>query len=214
VKEDFSVARLLLFQSQFKRDDLIRISRRTTLVNTPIDGTFNLYMGLLKAAFKEVYGILDKIAVFMNKYYNIGLDDRCVCFDSFKSSESIWKNDRHEIRKEISGSANPSLYALYDIALDFNSRDYERYRRIRNSLVHRKLVVLLPDASSDHRVDHDERISYDVLVAHTIGLFQIVRSAIVYLVNGVQFEELRDSKYSTHKVALVQFDTEQTFPFE
>jgi tetratricopeptide (TPR) repeat protein len=214
VKEDFSVARLLLFQSQFKRDDLIRISRRTTLVNTPIDGAFNLYIGLLKAAFKEVYGILDKIAVFMNKYYNIGLDDKCICYDSFNSSESIWKNDRHEIREEISGSTNPSLYALYDIALDFNSRDYERYRQIRNSLVHRKLVVLLPNASSDNRVDHDERISYDILVARTIGLFQIVRSAIVYLVNGVQFEELRDSKYSTHKIVRVQFDTEQTFPFD
>ena len=62
IKEDYAIARLLLVQSQFKREDFDNISKRTTFVNTLDYSMFNIYVGLLKSAFKEAYNILDKIS--------------------------------------------------------------------------------------------------------------------------------------------------------
>ncbi|GAI13236.1 unnamed protein product, partial [marine sediment metagenome] len=60
-----------MVQSQFKRDDFDRISKRTTFVNTLDYSIFNIYIGLLKSAFKEAYNILDKISRFINEYYKL-----------------------------------------------------------------------------------------------------------------------------------------------
>ncbi|SRR6266536_2229847 len=108
IKEDYAVARLLLVQSQFRRQDFDSISRRTTFVN-PLDySQINIYTGLLKSAYKEAFNILDKISVFLNQYYNLGLKESSIYFDT------IWVKDKKKnpsIREEILSSENMSLYA-------------------------------------------------------------------------------------------------------
>ena len=145
IKEDYAVARLLLVQSQFRRDDMDSISKRTTFVNTPDSHSLsNIYVGLLKSSFKDAYNILDKIARFINEYFVSGIPDN---ENIYITQRKLWKDEiiknKWKIKLEIKDSKNASLYALYDLALDFNPKTgyYTNLRRMRNKLVHEKLII-------------------------------------------------------------------------
>lgn len=187
IKEDYAVARLLLVQSMFRRKDFDEISERTALANTLDYSNFNLYIGLLKASYKEVFNILDKIAFFINDYYKIGIPEEKIYFTS------IWQKD-NKIRDEILKSRNVSLYALYDVYLDFKSGYLEKIKRIRNALTHRKLVIFDSILTDWDEKDDEGNIGYDTMVMKTLELFQLVKSSIIYLVNFVNNEERRKSQ--------------------
>ena len=199
IKEDYAVARLLLVQSQFKRKDFDSISRRTTFVNTLDYSQFNLYLGLLKSAFKEAYNIFDKIAVFINDYYKLGLSDRIYFI-------SIWQKDE-KIRGEILKSENLSLYALYDIYQDFKSKHHKKIQNIRNALTHRKLVIFDSTLTDWDKKDDKHNIGYDTMLIETINLLRLTKSAIIYLINFVKIEE--DKKRKNGLIAPMFVDTSQ-----
>lgn len=182
IKEDYAVARLLLVQSQYKRKDFESISKRTTFVNTLDYSQFNLYFGLIKSAFKEAYNILDKIAVFINDYYKLGLKERDIYFNS------IWQNDER-IRDKILKSKNISLYALYDIHQDFKSDYCKKIRNIRNALTHRKLVIFDSMLTEWDKKDDKHNIGYRTMLNETVNLLRLTKSAIIYLINFVNIEE-------------------------
>jgi tetratricopeptide (TPR) repeat protein len=210
IKEDYAVARLLLVQSQFKREDFSNISRRTTFVNSSDNARFDLYSGLLKSAFTETYNILDKIAVFINDYYRLGLPIRYVYFTSMWQKDGKKKDGRIEggkIRNEVLESKNISLYALYDIFQDFTSGYYEHLKTIRDASTHRTLVIYdLAAADSDKGSDKDS-IGYDTMLGETISLLRLAKSSIIYLINCVNIEENR--KRGSDLIAPVFVDTSQ-----
>jgi len=80
IKEDFMTARLLLVESLYRKDEYDRISERTTLVNAKDNSVFHIYAGLLKAAYRLTYNILDKIAGFINDNFGLGNDEKDVYF--------------------------------------------------------------------------------------------------------------------------------------
>lgn len=185
IKEDYLVARLLLVQSQFKRDDFDRISKRTTFVNTLDHSIFNVYVGLLKSSFKEAYNILDKISRFINEYYELGVQGH-IYFTT------IWQhkvNNERKIRPKILNSKNISLYALYDVFLDFKSGYYKRIQDIRNASVHERLVIYESVLTNLDSKEDKYNIGYETMLLQTINLLHLVKSAVIYLINFVQLEE-------------------------
>jgi len=189
IKEDYAVARLLFVQSQFKRGDFDSISRRTTFANTLDYSQFNLYFGLLKAAFKEAYNILDKIAVFINDYYKLEIPEDRIYFTS------IWYcSNCRKIRDEILESKNISLYALYDIYQDFKSGYYKRIQSIRNASTHRKLVIFDSMLTKRDKKDDKHNIGYSTMLDETMNLLRLAKSAIIYLINFVNTEENKKRK--------------------
>jgi len=206
IKEDYATARLLLVQSQFKREDFDNISKRTTFVNTLDYSMFNIYIGLLKTAFKEAYNILDKISRFIKEYYKFDVEGN-IYFTT------IWqcKNDKNEwqIRPEIVNSKNISLYALYDIFLDFKSGYYKRIQDIRNASVHERLVIYDSILTSWDKKVNKYNIGYKTMLSQTIKLLQLVKSLIIYLINFVQLEENKKKKDSTGLIAAMYVDTTQ-----
>lgn len=201
IKEDYAIARLLLAQSQFKREDFDNISKRTTFVNTLDYSMFNIYVGLLKSAFKEAYNILDKISSFINEYYKLGIEDH-IYFTT------IWQKNK-KIIPEIVNSKNISLYALYDIFLDFKSSNYQRIRDIRNASVHERLVIYDSVLTSWDKKMDKYNIGYETMLSQTIELLQLVKSSIIYLINFVQLEENKKKKDSTGLIAPIYVDTTQ-----
>lgn len=200
IKEDYAIARLLIVQSQFKRDDFDNISKRTTFVNTLDYSQFNLYYGLLKSAFKEAYNILDKIAVFINDYYKLGLAKDKIYFTS------IWEKNK-KIRDEILKSKNISLYALYDIYQDFKSGHYKNIQNIRNASTHKKLVIFDSVLTDWDKKDDECNIGYDTMLNETINLLKLTKSAIIYLINFVNIEE--NKKRSNKPIIPMFVDTSQ-----
>lgn len=200
IKEDYAIARLLLVQSQFKREDFDSISKRTTFVNTLDYSQFNLYFGLLKSSFKDAYNILDKIAVFINDYYKLGLPENKIYFTT------IWQKDK-KIRDEILKSKNISLYALYDIFQDFKSNHYKNIQNIRNASTHRKLVIFDSMLTDWDKKDDEHNIGYDTMLNETINLLRLTKSAIIYLINFVNIEE--NKKRSDGLIVPMFVDTSQ-----
>jgi len=196
IKEDYAVARVLLVQSQYKQKDFDSISKRTDFVNSLDYSQFNLYTGLLKSAFKEAYNILDKIAVFINDYYALGFKEEDIYFTSIRNTkhkESIWE-ENNKIRAKIIQSKNISLYALCDIYQDFKSRHYGKIQNIRNTLIHRKLVIFDSMLTDWDKKDDKRNIRYDTMLSETIHLLQLTKSAIIYLINFVNTEESKKIK--------------------
>lgn len=201
IKEDYAVARLLLVQSQYSRRDFDNISRRTTFVNCLDYSQFNLYIGLLKSAFKEAYNILDKIAVFINDYYNLGLPADKIYFTS------IWQKNG-KIRNEILNSKNISLYALYDIYQDFNSGYYKKIKNIRNAITHRRLVIFDSVLTNWDKKDDKYNVGYDTMLYQTNELMRLTKSAIIYLINFVNIEENK-KRTSGAIIPVMPVDTSQ-----
>lgn len=211
IKEDYAVARLLFVQSQYKREDFDNISKRTTFVYSLDYSQFNLYIGLLKSSFKEAYNILDKIAVFINDYYELNFPEEDVYFTSVKNRKksqpiSIWEENKI-IRNEILQSKNISLYALYDIFIDFQSGKYREIQKIRNALTHRKLVIFDATSTDKNKEYSNDSIGYYTMLDKTIDVMRLAKSAIVYLVNFVNMEENR--KKGRGKTIQITADTSQ-----
>lgn len=196
IKEDFAVARLLLVQSQFKRKDFNRISQRTSFVYSLDYSIFNIYIGLLKSAFKEAFNILDKITVFINDYYKIGMNPRSIYFDNPR----FWQEE-DKIKKMYLDSENISLFALYDIFFDFQSGYYRKIKNIRNALTHRRLAIFESDLANLDNTNDSTNIDYNSMFEETISLFKMVKSAIIYLINFVENEERKKWIKSGKKIA-------------
>ncbi|NMC64333.1 MAG: hypothetical protein GYA55_14305 [SAR324 cluster bacterium] len=204
IKEDYAVARLNLVQSQYKQKAFDNISKRTSYVYALDYSQFNLYIGLLKSAFKDAFNILDKIAVFINDYYNLELKENNIYF----VTASIWE-DKGAIRKEILNSENISLYALYDIYRDFKSNRCQKIKQIRNALTHRRLIVFdslitsIDDDADKHNIDSD------TLLQETVNLMRLTKAAIIYLINFVNTEEEKKHKAGDKPILSMYADTSQ-----
>jgi len=206
IKEDYVVARLLLAQSLFKREDFNKISKRTTFINTLDYSIFNIYVGLLKSAFKDVYNILDKISRFIKEYYKLDIGGN-IYFTTIwqcKNNKNEWK-----IRPDIVNSKNISLYALYDIFLDFKSGYYKRIRDIRTASVHERLVIYDSVLTNWDNKEDKYNIGYETMLSQTIKLLQLVKSSIIYLINFVQLEESKKMKDPTGLILPIDVDTTQ-----
>jgi hypothetical protein len=206
IKEDYAVARLLLVQSQLRSNDFDSISNRTIFVN-PLDySQSNIYNGLLKSAFKEAFNILDKIAVFLNRYYDLGLKERSISFDS------IWVKDKNKdrtIREAILNTKNMSLYALYDIYQDFQSGYYQTLKEIRHALTHRQLTIFELGIKGIQNDGDLLSINADDMVDQTTQLMRLVKAAIIYLINAVTLEEKGKNENSVKRLGKIQVSTAQ-----
>ncbi len=205
IKEDFAVARLLFVQAQYERKDYNRICKRTKYVYSLDYSMFNLYGGLLKSAFTQAYNILDKIAVFINEYYNLEMNPKQIYFTN------VWQ--KKETKTVLEASENLALFALYDIYLDFRSGYYKRIKDIRNAITHRRLVMYDSTCTVEwEEKEHDCNIGYESMLSETTHLLQLVRSAIIYMVNAIEIQERGKREDTKGVVPLMYVDTEQYLP--
>jgi len=106
---------------------------------------------------------------------------------------------------------NISLYALYDIFLDFKSGYYKRIRDIRTASVHERLVIYDSVLTNWDNKEDKYNIGYDTMLSQTIKLLQLVKSSIIYLINFVQLEENKKIKDPTSLILPIDVDTTQFF---
>jgi hypothetical protein len=187
IKEDYATSRLLLVQSLYRKEDIDNLSKLTLYANCSDYSQFNLYMGLLKSSFSEAYNVLDKIAVFINDYYDMGIPQNHIYF------ASIWHKN-NIIRDELLQTKNISLFALYDIYQDFLSGEYSKIQNIRNSLTHRRLVIYDSTLAKWDNIDDDCNIGYNSMFESTIFLLRLVKASVIYLINFVNIKEAKKRK--------------------
>jgi len=208
MKEDYATARFLLFQSTYRKPFLNRISKITHYVDTLDYSSNNLYMGMLKAAFNRAYSILDKIAVFLDAYLNLGTRGKIY----FSSIWAVQKGRDWTARDEIRELNNPCLLGLYDVNHDFRSSLYHDIPKIRNAAEHDRLsVVSFGPLKEENSKNNELVMTEDTLQERTIELMQIVKSCISNLVNFVNIEENKKIPQEGITMPITYFDQEQVF---
>jgi hypothetical protein len=167
------------------------------VLNTLDYALVNIYQELLKFSFRLAFSALDKIAFFINEYLELVTQER-IYFKNIWFKDLDFKKGLNEKLKAIDN--NVALAALYDISQDFGKDGrYEHLAKIRNYLEHKYLKVVLinsplPSILNDETNKDELSITETELFQETTKLFQIVRSALIYLIHLVWIEERKKEK--------------------
>ncbi len=196
IKEAYIGARLSLVQSQYINNDFSNISKQTLIIN-PLDySVSNIYTSYLKMAFKEAFSVLDKIAIFLNHYLELGHDE-----DSRRLSYySVWyKNlDKNNDLNESFDAHDANIFGLYSLLQDIRSSEFDE---IRNALTHR-YVRLFRSMSVKDEYDYED------FVSKTVNLMGQIKCAIIYLHNFINTHE-NSKKSPEDRLITMHFHTDQ-----
>lgn len=171
INESFMVARAALVQSQYTNADFSAISEQTLLVDNEDKSASNIYVGHLKTAYKEAFSTLDKIAVMLNHYLQLGHSEDGVYY------HTVWYDPREpgstapavlqqKIREE------PSLLGLYMMCQDLRG---SKFSMLRNALTHRYIRVYRGGKGPKGTFTFEE------MTQTTIETFYKIRCCIMYL---------------------------------
>ena len=199
LKQEYISARLFYFESQKQTVKPHFSDKRTHLTETLDYAQFSLRVEKLKTSFKNVYGILDKIAYFLNSYFDLGIKETDITFSSVWKSEKSGRNG-YTYKNVLNTENNFPLASLYWIAQDFDEKfgedsnpELKRLRKIRNFLEHKYTIIAWNYNINDPFQSHPAALYLDEceLNERTLELFKIVREAIICLSLCVNTEERR-----------------------
>ncbi|MDD3476730.1 MAG: LA2681 family HEPN domain-containing protein [Sulfurimonas sp.] len=212
IKQEYIANRHLLFEGLSKKTQKF-YDKQTSITD---DYDYNLYdinIEKIKLAFRGFYSIFDKIAFFMNEYFQTGLHETKVDF------RKIWydfdkQNKPKNIKLIFNQSENLALRGLYLISKDLfysdkNSKDFldslepeaEKLSDIRNHLEHKFINIKILNIVQYETVSDRKRnfyITEDDIKVKTLHLAQLAREAMIYLSFAVHIEESRknnDGRY-------------------
>lgn len=193
IKESFMTARYMFAQSQLPDDQTSQISDQTTLINIGYSAS-NLYVGMLKAAYKETVGVLDKMAILINHYLKLENEENDPRLDYRK----VWFKDltkSNGLHDAITDKKNSHyLHGVFSILQEIDKLDHG----LRNALTHRyaKVYIMMADKSKDS-------YSYQELVEKTTKLQYLTKCAIISLVMFVNHIENSKKKSSIQEGKIV-----------
>jgi tetratricopeptide (TPR) repeat protein len=187
ISESYMTARMALVQSQYTNSDFSEISKQTTLVNNLDYSVSNIYVGHLKTAYKEVFSTLDKVAMLINHYLELGHPTDKVYYHNVWFAEQP-KDSQEEPKLLQKIKDEPYLFGLYLLCQELRG---SQYSHVRNALTHRYLRVYAAISGPK------DTYMFEDLTDLTIEVFYKVRCAIIYLSLFIFRKE--QSKHSNEK---------------
>lgn len=193
LKQEYVSARYHLFSSlEFEEDHAA--DRDVLLIDSFDYGQFDFRSEQLKLAFRSAYSIFDKVALFLNDYFRVGLTERQVSFR--KVWEKQVRGGAIELRSAFIGSENLPLRGMYFLAKDlfdndfveFASPDAQNLDGLRNFAEHRFLT--LTEFGGPRLDDKLQRhIARDDFIRKTTRLLKMARASLIYLSMAMYREE-------------------------
>lgn len=218
IKQTFITARYLHFSHLKEENDVVHYSDTDRhLLDTRDYSLYGYKYELLKNAFKMCYSIFDKIAYFVNEYFDLGVDKDRVSF------RNVWYRDGaiNPKLEPLSKLKNNPLRGLYFLSKDFLSKDDEylevadcdaqKIAEIRNHLEHKYCKIHSQEVNkSDTPVvglfAKFDSLSYSItekeLQDKTYRLLKTAREAIIYLSLAVHNGEEKRREANQHLVTL------------
>ncbi|WP_164352837.1 LA2681 family HEPN domain-containing protein [Pseudomonas viridiflava] len=209
LKQEYGYARHCLYQGEHSQS--LHLADKGMALALNYD--YALYgMGLeqIKTAFRSAYSLLDKVAYFVNAYWKLGIPERDVSF------RTLWfkpvpprtpAGTPRVIRDEFKTTKNTPLRALYWVSQDIHSKvlkdvarpDAQALDQLRNHLEHKYAKIVDEfhwiGTPSEHTTDHLAFvIDREDLVAKTLLLLKLSRSALIYLCLAMHYQESQAEK--------------------
>ncbi|KJE35185.1 hypothetical protein UF64_11020 [Thalassospira sp. HJ] len=195
IKSEYIGARGLLYEAMALPEARYML-KDVTLFDHYDGGIFGPRVEKLKAAFRSGYSILDKVAMFLNDYFELGHSERDLNFSKLFQDPK----DRQQSHPKIAEIMSSPLAGLYSIRADLyksdsgfrdatepDARDLARYR---NAMEHRFLTFheYLAFAGSKNITT---QVQIDDFEAKALRMLKLAREAIIYVVLAMQNEELK-----------------------
>lgn len=193
LKQEYVSARYHIFSSQSENEDNF-VDRDVLLLDSFDCGVFNFRDEQLKLAYRSAYSIFDKIALFLNDYFKVGLKPKQVSF------RQIWqqkvKGGDTILREAFVGKQNLPLQGLYFLSKDFfdstlselASPEAKDLDKLRNFLEHR-FVTLTELGIGGQSNDLHKRVDLVEFQKKTMRLLKLSRAALIYLSLAMHCEE-------------------------
>ena len=215
IKQEYCSARYNIFDGIYNKKP--HFSDKDVYIANTFDYSINnINIEKVKSAYKSVYSIFDKIAYFLNEYYELGIPRRIVNFNNIWR-EQITKNKKktdNPIRKYM--SSNYILRGLYWIKKDLYNDDTYGYRglvntklntayNIRNNMEHQYLKILDGEFKPIYNPENEissmivSRIEFEEL---SIVLLKTVREAIIMLVQSIYINEKNNNDIESMPIIL------------
>lgn len=173
---------------------------------------YSIRLEKLKTAFKTLYGMFDKIAFFLEHYFDLGIKERDINFRSIWQGSAGFGNKHYDYKHTLDPNQNFALSSLYWISKDFFDKfedspnpELKRIKDIRDSLEHK--YVKINDAFFEGKTE--ERgdgialyISDEELYDATLKLLKIIREAIINLSLCVDIAEVPKREATKDKLII------------
>jgi tetratricopeptide (TPR) repeat protein len=201
MKQQFAVARLLLFESIVDPSKSAESDDLTFYLDLSDHSVYGVRSGKLKIAYEAAFNIFDKLAFFLNDYLQLGIRERDINF------RGIWKDTNKKIRPELLKHSSDYLRALYELSKELPSlAHFGMFTDVRNMLTHRYFV--LHTQSGDWRIgaDGDEyHAGYKEFSTLTLQILGLAKAALVYLIAFVRSTESQKATSTPQFVRPVKY---------
>lgn len=213
LKQEFVSARFFLYES-ITPEKASFSDHATNLIDTLDYSTYGLGVEKAKIALRMSYSLLDKIAFFINDYFNLNVPPENVTFSS------IWYQNRKYkdgLLPALRSRANWPLRGLYSLSRDIFDPsigvlqgvepDAKEIKDLRHALEHRYVKVLMheprPPDKEGHMFDSlAHRVSRARLDGLALRAVLCARAALIYLSFGVQSHEIDQKKKAPAGLAM------------
>ena len=193
IKQEYISARYLFYEGIQIRKSTHIADKDVWLIE--IGDSVNSYSDFsIRTSFRILYALFDRIAFFINDYFDLGIDVGKVSFKKIRKNEKM---------KNICMN-NFMMYAVYWLSKDFyqdgeitTKPNSKKIDELRNYMEHRYVASTLFDDKQDNNMI--KYVSTVDLYRHTIDLLKTIRELIIYLVLGINIEENQKRKQAHEK---------------
>jgi len=217
LKQEYASARYVYYEG-ITSEGVHFSDRGVALLNTLDYPVYSLAVERVKMAFRLLYSIFDKMAYFINHYWQLGKSEKPIYF------HSIWvqkKNREFSLRDEFDGYENLPMRGLYWLSKDILDNDSvlkdtldpnaQALRQMRNHLEHKYCKIhdsiwraenYDVEPLSTFKDTFAYSVKRDDLEAKTLRLLKLVREGLIYLSLAVHREEYLRNKRSGASTSL------------
>ncbi|MCY3660369.1 MAG: LA2681 family HEPN domain-containing protein [Caldilineaceae bacterium] len=188
LKQEYVSARYRLYRATHE-DDPGFLMRDVRMLDSGENQVLGHYVEELRSAFGSAYAIFDKIGLFLNDYYRIGLDPKKVSF------RRVWFEKKDQLRPIFRDHPNWSLRGLYFLSKDLFDEsfsdvaepDANDLAQLRHQLEHR--FVSFQQIQNGANTETHRLMQIDDFEKKTLRLLRMVREALIYLSLAMHREE-------------------------
>ena len=193
LKQEYVSARYRLYRATHQHEPDFLMDE-VLLLDSGEGQALGHYSEDLKSAFRSTYSLFDKIGLFLNDYFQIGLPPDKVNFRKVWSEKS--SGAAAQVRPTFAGRRNWPLRGLYFLSKDLFDKDFEEVSEpdavdlagLRNQTEHRFLS--LQHSEKGVTTDTHRLILIADFQAKTLRLLKMAREALIYLSLSMHREEV------------------------
>ncbi len=212
LKQEYVYARYLYYDTLNSCVEPHFADKETYIKSHTDYAQYSIRLEKLKTSFKTLYGMFDKIAFFLEHYFDLGIKERDINFRSIWQDSAGFGKKKYQYKQKLDPDKNFALSSLYWISKDFFEKfedspnpELKRIKDIRDALEHK--YVKINDYIFNDRVEEygdglalyvSEKEMYDA----TFMLLKILREAIINLSLCVNIAEEPKREASKDKLIM------------